>query len=67
MTLLSQAMTESRQKLLDSARQQYEAQMDTLQREYKRMTTDIEAVFGVATAEPSATESAGSAHAAQPQ
>lgn len=67
MTLLSQAMTESRQKLLDSARQQYEARMDASQREYKQMIADIESVFGVAAAESSTTESTGITHAAQPQ
>lgn len=34
------------QQLLDSAKEQYEAQLDMIQREYARHTTEIKAAFG---------------------
>lgn len=46
MTLLNQAMQVSRAALLARAQQQYEAQMDVLQREYQGLVSEINAVFG---------------------
>lgn len=45
-TTIPQALQPVMQQLLDSAKAQYEAQLDALQKEYARHTTEIKAAFG---------------------
>lgn len=45
-TTIPQALQPIMQQLLDSAKAQYEAQLDALQKEYARHTTEIKNAFG---------------------
>ena len=45
-TTIPQALQPIMQQLLDSAKAQYEAQLDALQKEYARHITEIKNAFG---------------------